>query len=63
MKNAKIQIIQKTLIKESATITDVLNQLINESDLIEVVSCLDAIATESKRRVELFGDGIRIYPA
>ena len=45
------------------SIEDFLRSLIADSDLVEVVCCLDMIAYESGRKVELYENGVREYPA
>ena len=40
-------------ITKDTSIVEILEMLIEESDLIEVVSCLDLIAKKSKQKVEL----------
>ena len=48
---------------DGISIDDFLRGLIDDSDLIEVVCCLDMIARESGKKVELYKDGVREYPA
>lgn len=45
------------------SIDDLLRGLIADSDLEEVVCCLDFIAKESDRKVEMYCRGVREYPA
>ena len=42
---------------------DFLRSLIADSDLVEVVCCLDMIAHDSGKKVELYEGGVREYPA
>ena len=48
---------------QEISIDDFLKGLIADSDLVEVVCCLDQIAKESGKRVELYENGVREYPA
>ena len=48
---------------ENLTIDDCLLLLIDNSDIVQVVACLDSIAQEDGQRVELrVCDGERVYP-
>lgn len=50
-------------ISDEATIDDALRELIEDSDLEEVVSCLDMICKESNRHLMMFnGNGVE-YPS
>ena len=41
---------------------DILRGVIAESDLMEIVSCLDVIASEEGKRVRLYEGDEQIYP-
>lgn len=47
---------------EEFSIDEVLRCLIVDSDLEEVVSCLDMIAKESGLNVEMHKNGVQVYP-
>lgn len=48
---------------DNLSIDDFLKALIQDSDLTEVVCCLDFIAKETGFAVCLFKDGVKHYPA
>lgn len=48
---------------DELSIDDVLRCLINDSDIEEVVCCLDFIAHEDGMNVEMYKNGVREYPA
>lgn len=50
-------------INKEVSVDEVLRELIKDTDLIEVICCLDMIATESGSRVAMFNWEGRQYPA
>ena len=54
-------------IMDDFSIDDILRELIDDCDLMEVVSCLDRIANESGYELEMYKDDVdedcvRVYP-
>ena len=47
---------------DSLSIDDILRSLIKDSDLEEVACCLDMIAKENMKEINMFENGVRIYP-